>query len=687
MANSGGRDPINAGNTDASDRDDHDTVDINNDDAFESSADVVSGGSDAVSGTSRGRSAGLTERLTGLLEGEGDGDLLIGTKDGGATVMQWLQALDLQVVGACRVDERLKPMLKSSAAGAAADDRLLAHLSQYFEPSEVGLLAMCLCMPLVSMRVGKVLKQGSHLCPTTVRGDLNLVLLPTSDLRLSFVGDDGQTEILCTMSCDSDCCTAAIEEISADSSGRSFLVKCPESDAYYFWCSENSKLLGIELLAKMKDLCKRMPSLAELTGISHSRLDCFATHLRAYFSGSTSSKTRPTSRNLSSHCPTASELLGPGPGADCKFLMSKSPRHRSNGNQGMKSSSPCQSSLSPRPSLFKEGMGRNPFSLKSVAREKLRWRGGDITLSALENIAFDSTVTSQTFSGRCGQEKHSEVSRLNELPTHSLNESLETVPPSFCSAITDLSSRLAICSPAYCWCPIGSNFVNTSGSLQLPLATTKLRTLPPLSSLLPAGRSSSLLTPLSPPTLELPSYLLDPLPRLPFSTPSSHQIPNFIPLICDPIVHIPIIDICSSGQGYLVSAASGTTLPPLHPTLMNQLLPEDNMVENGAKETLRRLIGNSDRASPPLMDMFSVSDDEKPGILVGGSRGLYSGTCDVDMIANSIAALGMISLTERSIEGDSYKTRKMQGNCDLETSNSEDPFNQTNPNSMGERLE
>ncbi|KAL2474582.1 Uncharacterized protein Adt_35318 [Abeliophyllum distichum] len=31
------------------------------------------------------------------------------------------------------------------------------------------------------------------------------------------------------------------------------------------------------------------------------------------------------------------------------------------------------------------------------------------------------------------------------------------------------------------------------------------------------------------------------------------QIPTFVPLICDPTVHIPVIGVCSSGQRYLVS--------------------------------------------------------------------------------------------------------------------------------------
>ena len=45
-------------------------------------------------------------------------------------VLRWLQALDIQVLGACRGDERLKPLLKLDVSNGVAEDRLLAHLSQ-----------------------------------------------------------------------------------------------------------------------------------------------------------------------------------------------------------------------------------------------------------------------------------------------------------------------------------------------------------------------------------------------------------------------------------------------------------------------------------------------------------------------------------------------------------------------------
>ncbi|GMP73877.1 hypothetical protein CsSME_00031476 [Camellia sinensis var. sinensis] len=50
------------------------------------------------------------------------------------------------------------------------------------------------------------------------------------------------------------------------------------------------------------------------------------------------------------------------------------------------------------------------------------------------------------------------------------------------------------------------------------------------------------------PPLDFPTLLPEPLVRLPLSRSSSPQILPFTPLMCDPIVHIPVIDVCSSGQ-------------------------------------------------------------------------------------------------------------------------------------------
>lgn len=76
-------------------------------------------------------------------------------------------------------------------------------------------------------------------------------MLPTSDLRFSFIGDDGNTERLFTLSNKSQSPAVTVEEILADSSGRSLHIKIADGRDYYFWCSEKSKLLGIELVAKV----------------------------------------------------------------------------------------------------------------------------------------------------------------------------------------------------------------------------------------------------------------------------------------------------------------------------------------------------------------------------------------------------------------------------------------------------
>jgi len=69
---------------------------------------------------------------------------------------------------------------------------------------------------------------------------------------LSFVGDNGQTERLVTLSSSIESSFVVIEEISEDASGRSFVLKVLDGNAFYFWCSEKSKLLGTELLRKVR---------------------------------------------------------------------------------------------------------------------------------------------------------------------------------------------------------------------------------------------------------------------------------------------------------------------------------------------------------------------------------------------------------------------------------------------------
>ncbi|KAI6704451.1 hypothetical protein NL676_007413 [Syzygium grande] len=63
----------------------------------------------------------MAKRLTDVFIGGGNGELLMQRSDREERV---LQALDMQVVGACRTDERLKPLSKPSGSSNAAKDRL-----------------------------------------------------------------------------------------------------------------------------------------------------------------------------------------------------------------------------------------------------------------------------------------------------------------------------------------------------------------------------------------------------------------------------------------------------------------------------------------------------------------------------------------------------------------------------------
>ncbi|KAE8724346.1 microsomal signal peptidase 25 kDa subunit family protein [Hibiscus syriacus] len=648
---------------------DDDRADQNGDELFDSSREGVGSGTGTRQNGEMRNGIGLAERLADIFVDENDGDLLLQQSDREDMVLQWLQALDMQLIGACRTDERIKPLLKVNVSNGVAEDRLLAHLSQHFEPSEVGMLARCFCIPLVSVRVGKINKQGTHFHPCAVRGNLILTLLPTSDLRLSFVGDDGQTEILFIVTDKYQCAAVSIDEIPVDNSGRSFLVKIPDGKFFYYWCSEKSKLLGTELLSKMKDLIKRKPSIAELTGISESRLGCFVTQLRAYLVGSTVSNTQASY----SGPPSPDSVLNSIDvhSGQSSSTTSKSLRSRNTSSQVLKVNALYQGSLSPRSSSFKEGLTQNFSSLRSNAREKLR-RRGENHLSVSESLAISSPISNDPSDGgnQCENDKLPNVKSCPFPPNFLESLGKFSVPPALSSVSQVSSLGSPVFSPYYCWCPSGSSTLQHLAASEFPTSSIESMKLPPLSSILPMNSSSSLLKPTPPldlaniPSLDFPAFLPEPLVRLPMA--SSQQIPTFTPLICDPIVHIPVIDVCSSGgQGYLVSAGPSlsTTIPPLHPQLVNT----ESMVEKGARETLRLLINGSTQSNPPLIDVFPAvltSADEKKGILVAGSRGLYSGTRDVSAIAEGIAAVSLVTLSSSSMVDSIIKRCSSSCSCD-----------------------
>ncbi|CAJ1970984.1 unnamed protein product [Sphenostylis stenocarpa] len=632
-----------------------DRIDPSNGEGFDDSSSVnsaTSAGEDGGSGTQ----VGLTERLMDVLVEESDGDLLIQQTNREDRLLQWLKALDLQVMGACRADERLKPLLKMHTACGVAEDPLLAQLTQHFEPSEVGMLARCFCVPLVSIRVGKINKEGTRFCPTSNRGNLTLVLLPSSDLRLSFIGDDGKTERLFTLTSKSQCSAVVIDEIPTDGSGRSFLVSSPDSRAFYFWCSEKSKLLGIELLRKMKDLLKRKPSIVELSGISKSRLDCFATQLRAFLVGATPGNNSHdhtvcalTSANSMSCCNVGSESSHPS--------SSKFPRSRNIGGQTAKGDTTLyQNILSPRSSSFKEVPPRNLSSLRIATREKIK-RRGDNHQPTVDNLTNDSTNISD-LSSTSDHDKASEVTKTLAFSPSFLGSLGKLGVPSSLGLGGEVPPVVSpLFSPYYCWCPPGiSTCPSKVAATQSPSLSIETLPFPSGASFLPNPLSATLLDPVQPlsASMEFPPFLPDPLVRM--SLPTSQQIPTFTPLMCDPIVHVPVIDVCSSGQGYLVSAgpAMSTSIPPLHPKLVQPLIPESDAVVKGARETLRLLISGSSQNQQMMRDtlpaILTNPDEKQNNILVAGSRGLYTGTRDINVIANSIAAMGLVSLSGVSKE-------------------------------------
>lgn len=403
----------------------------------------------------------------------------------------------------------------------------------------------------------------------------------------------------------------------------------------------------------MKDLLQRRPSIAELTGISESRLGCFATRLRAYLVESTVSNNHPASSADSHSAVDTTRELSHSSHFGQSCASSKSMRLRNSGTPAVKANSAHQGSLSPRLNSFKEGLPKTLLSLRDAAREKFRRRGDNL---ALDNHIVASSIATDSF---CVNSETQSVDSSSPLSPSSFLESLGKL-----AASTPASSSHAPCvvsplfTPYYCWCPPGASTIlqRREEPSQLPIPSISSSSLPPFPSLLPGSTPSNLSVPASPlnlvdsPSMDFPALFPEPLVRLPLKT--SQQIPTFTPLFCDPIVHVPVIDVCSSGQGYFVSAGPtiSTSIPPLHPKLVNPMIPASD-VEKDARETLRLLISGSSTGNPQLMNVLPVvltDTDANQSLFLTGSRGLYSNTRDIDAIANSIASLSIVSLSGQS---------------------------------------
>ncbi|KAK8952154.1 hypothetical protein KSP39_PZI004178 [Platanthera zijinensis] len=581
-------------------------------------------------------------------------------------------------MGGCRLDERLKPLLKQSAIGGATEDQFMTQLVQYFEASEVAVLARCLCVPLVSVRVGKITKQGNMLYPTALRGFLSLTLLPSSHMRISFTGDDGFIEKLAVVGNDLESASVIIEGISADTSGRSFLLKFSDSRILFFWCSEKSKGDGMELIVKMKDLLGNKPSLSGLTGISKCRLDSFATHLRDNMLALASTPTTAFTSSGSQMASSNSSEVDLGCQSKTSHVLVPTAH-------AAKSNLVYQTSLSPRSNAFKDG---NIFTRKGVQEKKNRWGDSSINvhLSTSPVSSHDQSMIQNGGKAESHGLLHPMLSPLS-LPLFSLCPTF-AIPSKF-------SSQSSFFSPYYCWCPpcpaslqysLASNLPNSSEFMPLPPLSTLLSSASPPKSLT-TSKYSFEVTEL--PSLKLPASLLpDPLLHFPMpissicSLPCSQQIATFTPFMSDPIVHLPMIDICSSGQGYLFNAGPSISAshPPLPINLANHQLipPMESLVEKNARETLRVLMASTPTlSSSKLLNVFPVvlSSTELygKGTSVPGNGDLFKGTVDVQSINCGISSLkfpSSIGDTSRDVLGDRIECNcPNSNNCHCPNSN------------------
>ncbi|KAF0931509.1 hypothetical protein E2562_004624 [Oryza meyeriana var. granulata] len=487
------------------------------------------------------------------------------------------------------------------------------------------------------------------------RGKLSLGLLPSSSMRIIFAGDDGHSEQLALLNNDHEVSEVCIEEISADNTGRSFLVRVSESKVFYYWCAEKSKRHGMDLLAKMKNLLLGRPTLSDLTGISDSRLDAFVTHLHAYLLASSIGDVKSLGllNDFLSASSPHDQYLQPS------SVVSKSSRFRTSAANAAKASSVYQTSLSPRSGAFKDGVPRMSCAM-IAGREKLK-RRGDWLSSSTGPVDTDLSVPKIVNSGSASEKLDGDCSENSaNSPPLDLPLSFPLLPSLFPLATQyplpkDPSAQPF--KPYYCWCPpCPSSLQYSVTPLHMPVTSVEPLPLPPLSSLLsndqpPTSTVSAKMDKTDLPSLNLPSILHDPLLHLPLPTSplvSLHgsQVPTFTPLMSDPIVHVPVIDVCSSGQAYLVSCGpSMSSTVPLLPSL-KPLIPEtESLVERSARETLMRLIASTPSASnPQLVNILPAVLTEVPEKNMKKHLGVHPGdthlssSCSVNEIGPGVAA-------------------------------------------------
>jgi hypothetical protein len=348
----------------------------------------------------------------------------------------------------------------------------------------------------------------------------------------------------------------------------------------------------------MKSLLDGRPTLSDLTGISASRLDTFATQLHTYLLTSNIGD----SKSLGS----LNEFESTSTSRTCDLYLqphsavAKTSRFRASPLNTSKASSVHQTRLSPRSITFKDGITRASCT-KVVGREKLKrheeWSGASTALIDAKPLASDTVkATSEKSDADCARSIVTSLPFDLPLPF----PSLPSIYPLTTCPLPEVYSEKQF-KPYYCWCPTGPSMQYSVTPLHLPATSVEPLPLPPLRALLSNESPSS--SAISAKLDDLPSMLHDPLLHLPLPTSPlvpihCSQVPTFTPLMSDPIVHIPVIDVCSAGQAYLVSCGpSISSTVPLLPRL-KPLLPEgESLVERSARETLMRLIASAPSAN------------------------------------------------------------------------------------------
>ena len=371
------------------------------------------------------------------------------------------------------------------------------------------------------------------------------------------------------------------------------------------------------IMHQMKDLLRRKPTLSHLTGICESRLESLATHLRTYLLG-TSNAPEADPIAPSGALPTSVNTAGRDSQSPSPFW--KSSRVHSGASHASKEQPSHQDSPSSRSITFRDRTIRSSSSMRTGIKEKLRRHGDDNPTLFINSQAMPCVSLCGQTTVRCEDDSIRGSDCCELLPLISkpempcVSSSLPTSVPSLLNLPPpQISASKSMFSPYYCWCPPRPSSLQYSVSPHhspLPITSDESIPLPPLSSLFSSGRPVPPFTPnlsfdvSKLPTLDLPHLFAEPIVRLPLTVsslvtlPTSQQISTFAPFIMsDPIVHTPVIDVCSSGQGYFVSAgpAISSAVLPLPPSFGNHpLIPNtESAVEKSARETLRMLMAST----------------------------------------------------------------------------------------------